>query len=72
MIDVAVLALAAGLADEASVALGGAPDGLAIRDLGLADVGRDLELADHAVHEDVEMQLAHARDEGLGRSRGRS
>src|SRR5204863_663798 len=35
---VAVLALAAGLADETAVALGGAPDGFAVGDLRLADV----------------------------------
>ena len=64
---VAVLALAAGLADEAAVALRGAADGLAVGDLRLADVGRDLELADHPVDEHVEVQLTHARDERLGR-----
>ena len=42
-------------------------DRLAVGDLRLADVGRDLELADHAVHEDVEVQLAHAGDQGLAR-----
>ena len=68
---VAVLALAAGLADEAAVALGGAADGLAVGNLRLADVGGDLELADHAVDEDVQVQLAHARDEGLARLRVR-
>ena len=57
----AVLALAAGLADEAAVALGGAADRLAVGDLRLADVGGDLELADHPVDEHVEVQLAHAR-----------
>ena len=46
-----------------------APDGLAIGDLRLADVGGDLELADHPVDEHVEVQLAHAGDEGLGRLR---
>ena len=66
---VAVLALAAGLADEAAVALGGAADGLAIGDLRLADVGGDLELADHPVDEHVEVELAHAGDERLGRLR---
>ena len=66
---VAVLALAARLADEPAVALGRAADRLAIRDLRLADVGRDVELAHHAVDEDVEVQLAHAGDEGLGRLR---
>ena len=69
---VAVLALAAGLADEAAVALGGAADRLAVGDLRLADVGGDLELADHAVDEHVEVELAHPGDERLGRSPGRS
>src|ERR1700704_4621938 len=46
---VAVLALAAGLADVAADALGGPADRLAVGHLGLADVGRDLELADHPV-----------------------
>src|SRR6185295_4953753 len=64
---VAVLALAAGLADEPAIALGSAPDGLAIGDLRLADVGGDLELADHPVDEDVEMELAHPGDQRLGR-----
>ena len=62
---VAVLALAAGLAHEAAVALAAPADGLAVGDLRLADVGRDLELADHPVDEHVEVQLAHAGDEGL-------
>src|SRR5918994_6093129 len=53
---VAVLALAAGLADEPAVAFRRAPDGLAVGDLRLADIRRDLELADHAVHEHVEVQ----------------
>ena len=43
----------------------GATDGLAIGDPRPADVGRDLELADHAVHQDVQVQLAHAGDAGL-------
>ena len=64
---VAVLALAAGLADEAPVALGGPADRLAVGDLRLADVRRHLELAHHAVHEDVEVQLAHAGDQRLAR-----
>ena len=62
---VAVLALAAGLLDVAAVALGGAADRLPVGDARPADVGRDLELADHAIHEDVEVQLAHAGDAGL-------
>ena len=64
---VAVLALAACLPDVAAVALGGAADRLAIGDLRLADVGGNVELAHHAIDEHVEVELAHARDEGLGR-----
>ena len=40
-------------------------DRLAVGDLGLADVGLDLELALHAVDDDLEVQLAHAGDDGL-------
>src|SRR3989304_1285180 len=46
---VAVLALAAGLADVPALALGGAGDGLAVRDLGLSDVGGHPGLPPHAV-----------------------
>ena len=42
-----------------------AADGLAVGHLRLADVGLDLELALHPVHEDVQVQLAHAADDGL-------
>jgi hypothetical protein len=37
----------------------------AIGHLRRADVGFDLELATHAVDEDVEVELAHALDDGL-------
>ncbi len=40
-------------------------DGLAVSHLRLADVGFDLELALHAVDDDLEVQLAHAGDDGL-------
>ena len=65
MPDVAVLPAAAGLAHEAPLAVRGPAHGLAVGDLGLADVGVDPELAHHAVDDDVEVELAHARDEGL-------
>jgi hypothetical protein len=45
--------------------LGGFLDGFAVGDLRLADVGFHLELALHAVDEDVEVQLAHALEDGL-------
>ena len=64
--DVAVLAAAAGLADVAGLdLLDGVLDGLPVGDLGLADVGVDLELAQHPVDEHLEVQLAHAADDGL-------
>jgi hypothetical protein len=40
---------------------------LAVGHLGLADGGVDVELAQHAVDQHLEVQLAHARDEGLAR-----
>ena len=42
-------------------------DRLAVRDLRLADVGLDAELALHAVDDDLEVQLAHAGDDRLAR-----
>ena len=47
------------------VTLDGLLDRLAVRDLRLADVRLDAELALHAVDQDVEVQLAHALDDGL-------
>ena len=63
--DVSVLAAAAGLADVLSFRLDFLGDGLPVGDLGLADVGLDLVLAPHAVDDDVEVELAHAADDGL-------
>ena len=40
-------------------------DRLAVGDLGLADVGVDVELAQHPVDDHLEVQLAHAVDQGL-------
>src|SRR5215213_1753416 len=64
---VAVLAAAARLALVALDALGGHGDGLAVRDLRLAHVRLDAELALHSVDDDFEVKLAHARDDGLAR-----
>jgi hypothetical protein len=61
----AELAAAARLLDVFALALDRAANGFAIRDLRLADVGLDLELAPHAVDDDLEVQLAHAADDGL-------
>ena len=70
-LDVAVLALTARLADELALGFRLARDRFAIRDLRLADVRRDVELAHHAVDDDLEVQLAHAADDGLVRLRVR-
>src|SRR5437764_1481423 len=52
---------AAGLADETALdLLDRLADGLAVGDLGPADVGVDAELAREPVDDDLEMQLAHA------------
>src|SRR4051812_17298741 len=40
-------------------------DGFAISDLWLTDIGLDLILAHHAIDDDLEVQLAHAADDGL-------
>ena len=61
----AVLAAAAGLLDELAYAVGGLGDGFAIGDLRLAGVRIHLELAQHAVADDFQVQLAHAGDDRL-------
>ncbi len=67
---VAVLAVAARLANEATVDVDDLLlDRLAVRDLGLADVGVDLELALEAVDDDLEVELAHPGDDRLARLR---
>ena len=43
----------------------GERDRLLVGDLGPADVGIDAELAQHAVDDDLEVQLAHAGDNRL-------
>ena len=63
---VPVLAAATGLADKAALDLLRGPAGrLAIGDLRAADVGVDRELAQQPVDDDLQVQLAHARDERL-------
>ena len=64
--DVAVLALAARLADVLHVhLLDGLGDRLAVGDLRLAGGGVDLELAEHPVDEHLEVELALAADDRL-------
>jgi hypothetical protein len=63
---VAVLAAAARLPDEPALnLLDRLADRLAVRDLRTADVRVDVELALEAVDDDLEVQLAHARDQRL-------
>ena len=59
--DDTVLAAPAGLADEAALGPGLLGDRLAVAHLRAADVGGDLMLAEHAVDDDFEVELAHAR-----------
>src|SRR5208337_3728177 len=61
----AVLALASGLLDVLAVGLGGAANGFAVGDLGTPDVGIHAKLALHAVHDNFQVQFAHAGDDGL-------
>src|SRR5207237_8086191 len=70
-LGVAVLALAACLADKASDTLGLALDGLLVGDLGLALVGVDPELEKQTVDDDLEVELAHALGEARRRLPGR-
>src|SRR5438034_1462089 len=63
--DVAVLPPPARLPDELRLLLDRLADGLLVGDLRLADVGVDLELAQQAIDDDLQVELAHARDERL-------
>ena len=65
-LDDGELAGATGLLDVAVLdRLDRLGDRLAVGHLRLADGGVDVELAHHAVDEDLEVQLAHAGDDGL-------
>ena len=63
--DVAVLAFTARLANELALLFDRLRDRFFVRDLRLADVGFDFELAAQTVENDLEMQLAHAGDDRL-------
>src|SRR5207247_8197861 len=63
--DVAVLSAPPGLPDELGFLLDRLADRLLVGDLRLADVGLDLELAEQAVDDDLQVELAHARDDRL-------
>src|SRR4051812_31391050 len=65
-LDLGELARATGLLLVRVVrALDGLADRLAVGHLRLADVGLDVELAAHAVDEDLQVELAHAGDDRL-------
>ena len=64
---VAVVARTTGLANVLAFRLGRLANRLAEGHLRLADVGLDLVLALHAVDENLEVQFAHAADDGLAR-----
>ena len=57
--------MAAGLAHEAAFGFDFAANGLAIGDLRLADRGVHFELAQQAIDDNLQMQLAHPGDQGL-------
>ncbi len=64
----AVLTATAGLTDELALSLlDVVTSGLAVGNLGLTNVSVNLELAQQAVDDDLEVQLAHAGDDGLAR-----
>ncbi|OPZ92057.1 MAG: hypothetical protein BWY73_00939 [candidate division TA06 bacterium ADurb.Bin417] len=63
--DVTVLALAAGLAHEPALGLGGTGDRLPVGHLGLAHPRLNLELPDQPVADDVQVQLTHPGDDRL-------
>ena len=63
--DVTVLAASARLLDELALAVRRNKDRFLVGDLRLARVGLDLEFPEHAVPNDLEMQLTHAGDDRL-------
>src|SRR6185369_14232359 len=64
-LDARELTGAAGLLLVGVIVLDRASDGLAIGDLRRTDIGVDLELALHAIDDDLEVKLAHALDDRL-------
>ena len=66
-LDVCKLAFAAGLARVARVHRSGLGDGLLVGNLRSADIRLDAELAQKAIDDDLQMELAHAGDDGLAR-----
>ena len=62
---VTVLAVAAGLLGVLELLVDLLAEGLLVRDLRSADVRFDVELTQQTVDDDLQMQLAHASDDGL-------
>ncbi|MNL80588.1 hypothetical protein D3C87_2074810 [compost metagenome] len=60
-----VLTATARLTDELTLDLDLLADRLTVRDLRLTDVGVHLELAKQTVDDDLQVELAHAGDQGL-------
>ena len=60
-----VLALTARLTSVLGLLVGLLADGLTVSDLRCADVRLDLELTEQTVNDDLQMELAHAGDDGL-------
>ena len=62
-----ILAMTARLTDKLAFRLCRLADRFAVRNLRIADIAVDLEFAQHAVNDDFQMKLAHARDDRLTR-----
>ncbi len=67
--NVAILAVSARLAHIFAFRLRASEDGLAISHLRTAHIGGHIELSHHAVHQDFQVQLPHAGNQGLARVR---
>jgi hypothetical protein len=63
--DVAVLTAPARLLDQLALAVCWRGDRLAVSDLRLARVRVDLELAEHTIADDLQVELAHSGDDCL-------
>src|SRR5512144_2100205 len=63
--DIAILAPAAGLPHKPALLLNFFPHRFFVRDLRLTYVGTDIKFPQQAVDNNLEMQFAHARDDGL-------
>ena len=64
-LDMTVLALTTRLTSVLGLLVGLLADGLTVSDLRCADVRLDLELTEQTVNDDLQMELAHAGDDGL-------